>query len=267
MEEVKELLGKGAIREVHNPRGGFYSKNGFLVPKKDGRQRPVINLKALNSLVYRAFQDGGNPHPQRPCQSRGLDGQGGSEGGILILQSQSTNLTTNTQILSVPLLTIWPVIGSLGLYQDPEAGTSSPSGDGGANDSVHRRHRDPGEVPGASKQPCGGIGVSLAVLGFQSKPVLNPAQVMEFLGFTVDTVQMELKLPVDKIKKIRVESRAILIEEQVSGRAVVRLATSQVIPPDPLFYRHLQMAMSPTLNQHSQCYEAMVSLTMECRED
>ena len=49
-EEVKELIGKEAILEVHNPRGGFYS-NLFLVPKKDGGQRPVINLKALNSYV------------------------------------------------------------------------------------------------------------------------------------------------------------------------------------------------------------------------
>ena len=63
---------------------------------------------------------------------------------------------------------------------------------------------------------------------------------MEFLGLTVDTVQMELKLPVDKIKKICAESRAMMREEQVSGRALARLvgkmnATSQVIPPAPLF--------------------------------
>ena len=50
VEEIKELLGKRAIAEVHNARGGFYS-NLFLVPKKDGWQRPVINLKALNSFV------------------------------------------------------------------------------------------------------------------------------------------------------------------------------------------------------------------------
>jgi hypothetical protein len=50
VEELKELLGKGAIAEVQNPQGGFYS-NLFLVPKKDGGQRPVINLKALNSFV------------------------------------------------------------------------------------------------------------------------------------------------------------------------------------------------------------------------
>ena len=47
-----------------------------------------------------------------------------------------------------------------------------------------------------------------------------PAQVM---GLTVDTVKMELKLPVDKIKKIRAESRAMMREKQVSGRVLAPL--------------------------------------------
>jgi len=50
-EEVTELLQKGAIEEiVPVEQTGFYS-NLFLVPKKDGGQRPVINLKALNNFV------------------------------------------------------------------------------------------------------------------------------------------------------------------------------------------------------------------------
>ena len=48
--ELEELLQKGAIVEVVNPQGWFYSVL-FLVPKKDGGQRPVINLKALNQFV------------------------------------------------------------------------------------------------------------------------------------------------------------------------------------------------------------------------
>ena len=42
------------------------------------------------------------------------------------------------EMLSVPMPPIWPVISSLSLYQDPEASTGSPSGDGGTTDSVHR---------------------------------------------------------------------------------------------------------------------------------
>ena len=48
-EEIKTLLKKGATVRVQD-QGGFFS-NLFRVPKKDGGQRPVINLKALNGFV------------------------------------------------------------------------------------------------------------------------------------------------------------------------------------------------------------------------
>ena len=50
LEEVKELLQKGEVSVVTSPRTGFYS-NLFLVSKKDGGQRSVINLKSLNQFV------------------------------------------------------------------------------------------------------------------------------------------------------------------------------------------------------------------------
>jgi hypothetical protein len=39
------------------------------------------------------------------------------------------------------------------------------------------------------------------------------------------------------------------------------------IPTSHFFYYHLQMALAATLNLHSQCYEAQVLLTKECREE
>ena len=41
--EVESLVTKGAIKELHFPPEGGYFSNLFLVPKKDGGQRPVIN--------------------------------------------------------------------------------------------------------------------------------------------------------------------------------------------------------------------------------
>ena len=123
---------------------------------------------------HRAFQDGGNTYPQRPCQSGGLDGKGGSKGCVFHnpnppVSPQIPEVQVPTQMLSIPVPTIWPVIGSLGLYQDPEANPSSPPGDGGAIDSIHSQYSAPGGVPAASKEPCRGIGVPLAVPWVQGK--------------------------------------------------------------------------------------------------
>ncbi len=55
-DHVKELLQKGAVEQVKNKSSrGLYS-HLFLVPKKNGKLRPVINLKKLNkSLVIPRF--------------------------------------------------------------------------------------------------------------------------------------------------------------------------------------------------------------------
>jgi hypothetical protein len=54
LEEVKKLLGKGAIELV--PPGqegqGFYS-TFFIVPKKDGGLRPILNLYTWKNLISR----------------------------------------------------------------------------------------------------------------------------------------------------------------------------------------------------------------------
>ena len=48
--EVTGLLSKGAIMEIQLTPHSFVSQI-FLVEKKDGGQRPVINLKGLNQFV------------------------------------------------------------------------------------------------------------------------------------------------------------------------------------------------------------------------
>ena len=51
LEEVDSLLSKGAIECVtHQFREGFFSTY-FLVPKKTGDLRPILNLKPINGLI------------------------------------------------------------------------------------------------------------------------------------------------------------------------------------------------------------------------
>ena len=44
------MVAKGAISPVMNHREGFLS-SFFLVPKKAGGHRPIINLKRLNKFI------------------------------------------------------------------------------------------------------------------------------------------------------------------------------------------------------------------------
>ena len=48
--EIKEVLRKGAIKQVKSKPGEFLS-NLFLVNRKDVSHRPVINLKFVNSFI------------------------------------------------------------------------------------------------------------------------------------------------------------------------------------------------------------------------
>ena len=49
-KEVKEMLKKGATRQASTVKGEFL-RNLFLIKKKDGGQRPVINLKHANACI------------------------------------------------------------------------------------------------------------------------------------------------------------------------------------------------------------------------
>ena len=115
----------------------------------------------------------------------------------------------------------------------------------------------------------------LVCMGFivnQKKSVTEPSQILDFLGLTVDSLAMELKLPLEKLKKIRAESQKLVKEDTVSARSLAwklgkMNATAQVIPPAPLFCRNLQMSLALALGEHSQCYKAPVTLPPEGKEE
>lgn len=56
-QEVQELLDKQAVHQVSASDTAGFISSLFVVPKKDGGNRPVVNLKPLNQfLVYEHFK-------------------------------------------------------------------------------------------------------------------------------------------------------------------------------------------------------------------
>ena len=89
----------------------------------------------------------------------------------------------------------------------------------------------------------------LEILGFlinYPKCVLHPTQNIDFLGFVVNSREMKLYLPREKMATISKEAAGILnSQRQVSGRELARMigllsATIPAVLPAPLHYRNLQ---------------------------
>ena len=70
-EEIGKMVDKGAIQEVKGTMtDGFFSRL-FLVPKKGGQMRPVLNLKPLNRFIYHRHFKMEGMHIARDLLQRG----------------------------------------------------------------------------------------------------------------------------------------------------------------------------------------------------
>ncbi|XP_040296051.1 uncharacterized protein LOC121007863 [Bufo bufo] len=114
----------------------------------------------------------------------------------------------------------------------------------------------------------------LAGLGFPinyDKSVLTPARIMEFLGFSVDSVAETLSLPTTKIKEIRKELRRTLDMPQISLRHLARIigllsSSIQAVFPAPLHYRALQRLKTAHLHKGAT-YADLICLDDETRDE
>ena len=96
------------------------------------------------------------------------------------------------------------------------------------------------DAPGQG--PVGSAVTLLESLGFlvnYPKLALTPVQSLIFLGFLIDTLRKELRLPVEKVQKLTKDARSTLSKQMLSARALAGLlgkmsATIQAFHPAPL---------------------------------
>ena len=274
--EVLNMLEKQAIPQ--NPEG-FYSQM-FLVQKKDGRQRPVINLKRLNQSVKTEHFKMEGIHMLKDLLRAGdwmakIDLKDAyfmipiAQEDREFLKFQWKDQTYQFNCLpfglsSVPWVftkTTRPVVAALReiglrliIYIDDILVMA--------------------ETESLLKDHVTAVVYLLENLGLvinHPKSELDPSQEIEFVGFTVNSKTMELKLPGEKIKKIRAEAGKVLQSDTVSALTLSRLigkmnAATQAIPMAPLYYRNLQTCLREAL-QEDQNYSSTTVLTKEAREE
>jgi hypothetical protein len=278
-QEVKELLEKLAVHPVDQQTDGFISSL-FVVPKKDGGNRPVVNLKPLNQyLIYEHFKMEGI-HMLRDLLKQGdwlvkIDLKDAYltvpiwknhqkylrflwKDNMLEFACLPFGLATAPRVFTklmkpvVALLRQWGI--RLIIYLDDIL--------------IMAESQDLVLHQAASTL---NLLESLGFLVNYKKSQLVPSQQLEFLGLLIDSRGLTLQLPGEKLRKIRKRCQKLQDQAEVSIRELSKflgLLTSsiQAIFPAPLHFRNLQRLKNQAMASH-QSYEAMISLDQASREE
>ena len=103
------------------------------------------------------------------------------------------------------------------------------------------------------------------------KAELSLTKELEFLGFMVNSTQMEIRLPGEKIRTETGKALQSPLQSPVSALTLSRLigkmnAETQAIPMAPLYYRNLHTCLREAL-QEDQSYSSVIALTEEARQE
>ena len=236
--------------------------------------------KAQRVCAYRALQDGRNPSIERSPKKRRLDDESGPEGCLLhgsdtqrgrdflkfICRDKCYkfnylpfDLACAPWVFTKVLKPVAAQLRELGVrmivYIDDMLIIA--------------------ETPELLRDHTMGLIYLLENLGFiigYKKCVLEPTQSIDFLGFMVDSTKQELRLPAEKMKKIRAEARKPSTSASITARKLSQFlgklnAATRAVPVAPLFYRSLQAALGRALTAGAQDYSVPVEVTPNMREE
>ena len=271
-KEVEDLAGKGAITPCGDNRDGFFSQL-FLVPKSDGSWRPVINLKRFNQFVLSQHFKMESVRTVKAIIQKGdwlvkLDLKDAYlsvpihkdhqkylrfrwENRAWQFRALPFGLSSAPQTFTKLLKPVVSTLRRLGirliLYLDDML--------------IMAQCRDEMRTHLATAMEL------LCALGFiinMKKSVFTPARTIEFLGFTVDSSIMTIRLPQQKLVVLRKLANQLLQQEKVTARQLAQLlgmmvAAHPAVLPAPLHYRALERAKRRAVRDQAG-YESEVRL-------
>ena len=278
-KEIGKLLQKGAITPVKSVQGQFVSQI-FVVPKKDGKFRPVVNLKALNRFMKRLHFKMEGVHLLKDLLQKGdwmvtidlkdayLSVPVAQEHrfflrftwGCQLFQFQCLpfGLSTAPRVFTKIMKPVIALLRQQGIrviiFLDDML--------------LMAQKRE--DLLAITQE----VITLLHLLGFiinWDKSSLTPSQQIHFLGFMIDSVLMTMSLPKEKVKNIARSCQAVLKQETVTVRDLSRVlgrmtAASQAVLPAPLCYRNLQRVRNLAYAR-AQSYEAVVALDTPAKEE
>ena len=170
------------------------------------------------------------------------------------------------------MLFLWSLISSMGLYQDPETCISPPTRVRCTYGCLHRRHISAGGVQTVNRRPSIRTSLFFGMFGIHDQQEKINLRANSITGFPWSGSRYNINGIKTTWGKICSEVNRTLRAESISAGDLSHLlgkmnATSQVIPPAPLFYHHLQMSLTQTLNSTTQDYEANITLSQDCTEE
>ena len=278
--EIQKLLSKDVIRSCEHEQGDFVS-NIFLRDKKDGSYRMILNLKKLNeSLGYEKFK--------MECLTSALD---------LVSQGcYMASIDLKDAYYSVPIAQrFWRYLkfqygGQFysftclpnGLSPGPRLFTKLLKPVFGylrQMGFMNTVYIDDSLLIGTDHAECeANVKHSVEALrhaGFAIHPDKSsfiPQTKIQYIGFIIDSVNMTISLPEEKMIRIRDNCRSMLNTVNPTIQMVAELV-GQLVAAVPavelgkVFYRRLDIDKSEALKANQGRFEARMNLSKEARSD
>ena len=269
-----KLISKGTITQIPLSKDGYYSRI-FLVPKKGGGMRPVIDLSSLNNFVESQHFQMENLSSIKTLLKQG------DFMTKLNLKDAYLTIAMNPQSQKF-LRFIWKgktyqfKALPFGLNVAPLVFTKllKPIAAFLRKQGIRLiLYLDDMRIIGSSAQETMQFThiamYLLASLGFtihEEKSITTPTQIITFLGFTINSITRQISLPPEKVTKTLILCRQMLTAETVSLRSLAQLlglleSHRPAIWKAPLHFHHLQAQLIQDLQKHNHQYNVCTPLT------